>query len=63
MRAISRALEAAGRPVPEDGALHRMALVGDVLSNSVYSALVGAGAARHANELGRANRPSCDTGT
>jgi hypothetical protein len=47
MRAISRGLEAAGRRVPEDGALHRMALVGDVLSNSIYYALVGAGAARH----------------
>ena len=47
MRAISRGLEAAGRRVPEDGALHRLALVGDVLSNSIYYALVGAGAARH----------------
>lgn len=47
MRAISRGLEAAGRPVPNDGTLHRMALVGDVLSNSAYYALVGAGEARH----------------
>lgn len=47
MRAIARGLEAAGRPVPEDGPLHRMALVGDVLSNSIYYAMVGAGEARH----------------
>lgn len=47
MRAIARGLEAAGRPVPEDGVLHRWAFVGDLLSNSAYYALVGAGQARH----------------
>lgn len=47
MRAISKTLRAVGEPPPERKSLHRAALVGDVLANSLYYSLVGVGRADH----------------
>lgn len=43
MRAIARSLMAMGQEPPADGKLHDLALVGDVVSNSLYYSLVGLG--------------------
>lgn len=43
-RAIAASLRAVGKDVPPDDELYALALAGDVLSNSLYYSLVGAGA-------------------
>ncbi len=45
-RALSGSLEAAGLRSPRGASLYRWTLAGDLLSNSLYYALVGAGDAR-----------------
>ena len=47
MRAIARSLEAVGQEPPAGERLHQLALVGDVVSNSLYYSLVGLGKDRH----------------
>lgn len=44
MRAIEGILERTGHEPPSDSTLHRGALVGDVLANTLYYSLVGLGA-------------------
>ncbi|MBX0333981.1 hypothetical protein K3G39_12110 [Pontibacter sp. HSC-14F20] len=43
MRAISKIMKKAGAQPPEGGALRTWAMVGDVVSNSLYYSLAGAG--------------------
>ena len=43
MRAIAKPMRALGQAPPTDGALHRAALAGDLVSNSLYYSLVGVG--------------------
>ena len=43
MRAISKSLQAVGEQPPDNIKLHRAALVGDLLANSLYYSLVGVG--------------------
>jgi len=43
MRAIAKLTGKAGETLPDDESLHRLALVGDVISNSLYFSLVGLG--------------------
>jgi len=49
MRAIARSLQKADQPVPERKKLFTMAMVGDLLSNSLYYSLVGVG--RNGNQV------------
>jgi hypothetical protein len=46
-RAISRPLRAAGYQPPHYNRLHNMALAGDLVSNSAYYSLIGAGDREH----------------
>jgi hypothetical protein len=48
MRALAAALRKADRDPPPDRALHGMALLGDLVSNSAYYSLVGVGDPRNA---------------
>jgi hypothetical protein len=43
MRVIARSLEALRQEPPSDGRLHDLALVGDIVLNSLYYSLVGLG--------------------
>ena len=43
MRAISKSLRALGEQPPERRRLHRVALIGDLIANSLYYSLVGMG--------------------
>ncbi|WP_225986495.1 hypothetical protein [Rufibacter sp. LB8] len=43
MRAIAKGLRSAGQTPPENDTLHTWALLGDILSNSLYYSLVGSG--------------------
>ena len=43
MRAVSKTMKKAGAQPPEDGALRAWAMVADVVSNSIYYSLAGAG--------------------
>ena len=43
MRAIAKLMKKAGATPPDDKTLHDWALVGDVISNSLYYSLAGAG--------------------
>lgn len=43
MRAISKIMKKAGKQPPADDTLHTWALVGDVVSNSIYYSLSGTG--------------------
>ncbi|GMU22252.1 MAG: hypothetical protein AMXMBFR13_23400 [Phycisphaerae bacterium] len=45
MRAIARPMEAFGAQPPAETRLHRLALIGDLVSNSLYYSLIGAGQA------------------
>lgn len=45
MEALENTLEKAGAPVPEEKTLFKMTMAGDILSNSIYYAISGAGAA------------------
>lgn len=54
MRAIEKAIVKAGDTPPPDDQLHRMALVGDIASNSLYYSLVGVNAGRHSWLIGPA---------
>src|SRR5215210_5581347 len=47
MRALARLLRGVGAKVPESGTLHRLALAGDLVSNSAYYSLVAVGSPRH----------------
>ena len=48
MRAIAKSLRAAGAEPPDEGTLFNLTLAGDVVSNSLYYALVGIGDPRNA---------------
>lgn len=48
IRAIARSLRAAGREPMTRESLHKMALAGDLVANSLYYSLVGAGDRREA---------------
>ena len=52
MRAIARTLRAAGEDVPDEDTLFNVTLAGDVVSNSLYYALVGLGDPRRATARG-----------
>ena len=52
MRALAKSLSALEQPVPDRNRLHNMALVGDLLSNTVYYSLVGTGEGAHARRRG-----------
>ncbi|WP_018479990.1 hypothetical protein [Pontibacter roseus] len=43
MRAIAKTMKKVGKEPPADGDLHTWALVGDVISNSLYYSLAGTG--------------------
>jgi hypothetical protein len=47
VRAISRPMRAAGYEPPHYNRLHRMALAGEMVSNSAYYSLIGAGDREH----------------
>lgn len=47
MRAISKSLRTMGERPPENRRLHRAALVGDMIANSLYYSLVGVGREEH----------------
>jgi hypothetical protein len=48
MRTLAIALRALDTPPPRDEVLHRWALLGDLIANSLYYSFVGIGAVRHA---------------
>src|SRR4029453_8818420 len=52
MRALAKSLRALEQPVPEHNRLHNMALVGDLISNTVYYSLVGVGEGTSARRRG-----------
>jgi hypothetical protein len=52
MRALAKSLSALEQPVPDHNRLHTAALVGDLLSNTVYYSLVGAGERTSARRRG-----------
>jgi hypothetical protein len=52
MRALAKSLRALEQPVPDHNRLHTVALVGDLLSNTVYYSLVGAGEGANARRRG-----------
>jgi hypothetical protein len=52
MRALAKSLRALEQPVPDQQRLHTAALVGDLLSNTVYYSLVGAGERTYARRRG-----------
>lgn len=52
MRAIAKSLRAAGADVPDEDTLFNVTLAGDIAANSLYYALVGLGAPRHAAARG-----------
>ena len=52
MRAISKSLRAVGEQPPAGRRLHTAALVGDILSNSLYYSLVGVGRGKNVRLLG-----------
>ena len=54
MRAIAKSLRAAGEEPPDDDTLFNVTLAGDVVSNSLYYALVGFGDPRRAVARGAA---------
>lgn len=47
MRVIEKTIVKAGETPPPDDQLHRMALAGDIASNSLYYSLVGVDAGKH----------------
>lgn len=47
MRVLEAGLRGMGKTPPDDERLHRWALLGDLVGNSVYYSLAGAGSARH----------------
>ena len=51
-RALAAGYRAAGQVPPPRAQLHRMALAGDLVSNSLYYSLVGVGDPRHALRRG-----------
>jgi hypothetical protein len=54
MRAIAKIMRSAGQEPPPDRELHKAALVGDIISNSLYYSLVAAGGGRHTWAIGSA---------
>jgi hypothetical protein len=48
MRALAAGLRALDTPPPRDEILHRWALVGDMIANSLYYSFVGVGSVQHA---------------
>ena len=52
MRALAKSLSALEQPVPEQNRLHTAALVGDLISNTLYYSLVGAGESSSARRRG-----------
>jgi hypothetical protein len=43
MRAIAKLMQGAGETPPDDPSLHNLAMAGDMISNTLYYSLVGAG--------------------
>jgi hypothetical protein len=52
MRALAKSLSALEQPVPDQNHLHTAALVGDLISNTLYYCLVGAGESTSARRRG-----------
>jgi hypothetical protein len=52
MRALANSLRALEQPVPAQDRLHNAALVGDLIANTLYYSLVGAGKGAHAQRRG-----------
>jgi hypothetical protein len=52
MRALAKSLRALEQPVPDQNRLHTAALIGDLISNTMYYSLVGAGEGAHARRRG-----------
>jgi hypothetical protein len=52
MRALAKSLRAVEQPVPDQNRLHNMALVGDLISNTLYYSLVSLGEGAHARRRG-----------
>jgi hypothetical protein len=52
MRALGKSLRALEQPVPDQHRLHTAALVGDLISNTMYYSLIGAGERTSARRRG-----------
>jgi hypothetical protein len=47
MRAIAKSMRKADQQPPDDKELHQWAMVGDIISNSLYYSLTGIGSSKH----------------